>query len=86
MNITLEESVSTDNAKVFGYLEMGLKAIPIILEDLQRNTYGWQHFLVLRALTKHTKLDPGNLPNDHKGDLPKIKEFWLNWARQNKFI
>lgn len=86
MNITLEEAMSDRNKKMCSYFKNGLSSIPLILDDLQNNDFGWQHIILLRSLTKHTKYDPGNLPNEAKGDFEKMKVFWLEWAKKHQAI
>src|SRR3954469_11391388 len=53
---------------------MGKDALPLILEELQREQDHW--FWALKAITGDDPVAPGD-----RGNLPKMTEAWLGWAR-----
>jgi hypothetical protein len=55
-------------------IAMGMAAVPLILDELQRDPDHW--FVALRRITGE---DP--VPDDAQGDLDRMAEAWLNWGR-----
>ena len=60
-------------------IEMGPLAIPLILEELDREVDHW--FPALHALTG---ADP--VPEDSMGDLSAMAEAWLDWGRREGYV
>lgn len=58
---------------------MGLPVLPLILEELQRESNHW--YWALEAITGE---DP--VPADVNGDMRRIREAWLEWGRQHGLI
>jgi hypothetical protein len=58
---------------------MGKEAIPLILEELQRDPDHW--FWALKAITGE---DP--VPRGDRGHLPKMTESWLRWAERHGYL
>lgn len=58
---------------------MGKEAIPLILEELQRDEDHW--FWALKAITGE---DP--VPAGDRGNLPRMTEAWLAWARTHGYL
>jgi hypothetical protein len=58
---------------------MGKDAIPLILEELQREEDHW--FWALQSITGD---DP--VPPSDRGQLPKMTGAWLRWARTNGYL
>lgn len=58
---------------------MGTAILPILFRELQREPDYW--FWALNAITEE---DPTN-PED-AGDLPKMTEAWLKWARNKGYL
>lgn len=57
----------------------GMRALPLILRDLELNGGYW-----FQALQELTNINPVH-PSD-AGRIKKMKEAWLNWGRENKLI
>lgn len=57
----------------------GERAIPLILRDLELNGGHW--FQALQELTHTNPVNPADA-----GRIKKMREAWLNWGRENKFI
>ncbi|HEB33004.1 MAG TPA: hypothetical protein ENI15_19340 [Spirochaetes bacterium] len=75
-------SSDTDIAMHPAYQEiigMGSDAIPMILEELEREPDNW--FWALKAISSE---DP--TPHSLKGNIQKMTEAWLNWGRENNYI
>jgi hypothetical protein len=53
---------------------MGKEAIPLILEEIQREEDHW--FWALQSITGDDPVPPGD-----RGKLPKMTEAWLRWGR-----
>lgn len=59
-------------------IAMGAKALPFIFSCLRQQPDWW--FVALMAITG---ADP--VPVDARGDLPKMTESWLEWAREHGY-
>jgi len=55
---------------------MGEPVLPLLLRDLEQNQTHW--FCALREITGE---DP--IPADAAGNVPKMVEAWLTWAKRN---
>jgi len=58
---------------------MGKEAIPLILEELQREEDHW--FWALKSITG---IDP--VPLGDRGNLPKMTAAWLRWAQTSGYF
>jgi len=58
---------------------MGEKALPLILQELQREPDEW-----FWALTAITGASP--IPTEASGDLAQMAEAWLRWGRERNLI
>jgi hypothetical protein len=54
-------------------MNMGMAAVPLILDDLRREPDHW--FVALKRITGE---DP--VPDEARGDLDRMAEAWLNWG------
>jgi hypothetical protein len=77
----LSSSVGDDHAHMahLAILAMGKPALPLILEELERNGGHW--FLALRLIAE---FDP--VPPEHAGKVSKMREDWIRWGRQNDYL
>jgi hypothetical protein len=57
---------------------MGKEAIPLILEELQRDEDHW--FWALKSITGVDPVPPGD-----RGQLPKMTAAWVRWAQTNGY-
>jgi len=79
---TIFTSSGTDMAMHPAYQQiigMGMEAIPLILAELQREEDHW--FWALKSITG---ADPVVLAD--RGNLPKMTDAWLHWARTNGWL
>lgn len=60
-------------------IEMGDQAVPLILEELEREIDHW--FPALRQLTGASPV-----PEESKGNLTKMRDAWLGWGRGEEYI
>ena len=63
------------------YLEiihMGAEVVPFLLRDLQETHSHW--FCALRTITGANPLTPAEA-----GNIPKMVETWLRWAKDNGY-
>lgn len=58
---------------------LGLPAIPLILEELQREADQW--FWALEAIC-----DEYPVPPDAKGKVQLMAQAWLDWGKQNGYL
>jgi hypothetical protein len=58
---------------------MGLPAVPLILEELQREPNQW--FWALEAIT-----DANPVPPEDGGKVRRMAEAWIAWGKQHGFI
>jgi|SRR4051812_46642484 len=58
---------------------LGMTVVPLILRELERELDHW--FWALAAITRE---DP--VPPEFKGNLPKMRNAWLNWGRQQGYL
>ena len=58
---------------------LGEQAIPLILEELEREVDHW--FPALRELTGTSPV-----PEESKGNLSKMRDAWLNWGKDEAYI
>lgn len=58
---------------------LGPMVIPLILQDLRKNSGYW--FWALRALTRENPV-----PKDDVGRIKKMTEAWLDWGKKNYLI
>lgn len=59
-------------------VQMGPAVVPLLLRELERRSGHWH-----RVLKRITGADPV-APAD-RGNLPRITEAWLRWARENGY-
>ncbi len=57
---------------------LGLAVIPLLLRDLEANETHW-----FSALQRITGARP--VPEDDAGNVPRMVEAWLRWARENGY-
>jgi hypothetical protein len=55
---------------------MGLDVVPLLLRDLEQNETHW--FCALREITGASPI-----PKSAAGDVPKMVESWLCWAKDH---
>ena len=60
-------------------IEMGVAALPLIFQDLQKNGGWW--YPALRTLTGENPV-----PKEAKGKPPLNREAWLEWGRRNDYL
>ena len=60
-------------------IELGEQAVPLILEELARETDHW--FPALRQLTRTSPV-----PADSRGNPAQMREAWLRWGRDHGLI
>jgi hypothetical protein len=58
---------------------MGFEAVPLILEELQRDPDQW--FWALEAITEQ---DP--VPTEAKGKVSLMAEAWVDWGKQRGLL
>jgi hypothetical protein len=79
---TLVTSSGTEMALHPAYQQiigMGKEAIPLILEELQREDDHW--FWALKSITGE---DP--VPEADRGSVPKMTQAWLQWAKRHGYL
>lgn len=69
----------TNNDTYLKIISMGESVIPLILQDLQERGGDWY-----RALRILSDVDP--VSPEVRGDVPKMKEAWLSWGRDKRYI
>ncbi len=58
---------------------MGPDVLPILFRELQKKPGHW--FWALRAITEEDPTQP-----EDAGDLQKMRESWLNWAKDKGYL
>jgi len=58
---------------------MGKQAIPLILNELQKERDHW--FWALEAISRQ---DP--VPEESKGDIEEMTRIWLQWGRERGYV
>jgi hypothetical protein len=58
---------------------LGPPVIPLLLRELEREPAHW--FEALRAITGE---DP--VPREHWGDISAMRQDWLSWGRQHRYL
>ena len=58
---------------------MGLPVVPLILAELRDDPHHW--FWALEAIT-----DADPIPADVRGKVPRMREAWLSWGREQGLI
>lgn len=58
---------------------MGGDALPLVLEDLERNSGYW--YWALKAIS-----DEDPVPAEDRGDIPKMRQAWLEWGRKKGLL
>lgn len=58
---------------------MGLPVVPLILAELRDDPHHW--FWALEAIT-----DANPVPADANGEVPRMREAWLDWGREQGLI
>ncbi|MCI0461252.1 MAG: hypothetical protein L0Z62_30255 [Gemmataceae bacterium] len=58
---------------------MGLSAVPLILEEMQREPDQW--FWALEAITEETPV-----PHEAAGDVTRMTQAWIEWGRKNGYL
>ncbi len=61
-------------------IEMGERALPLILEDLQAEPDHW--FEALVAISDETPY----IPERHKGNLIAVSKAWVEWGKTKRYI
>lgn len=62
-------------------INLGPRILPFIFKDMQKEPYYW--FEALEQLIK-PKIDP--IAAQHYGNMEKMTNDWLNWAKENNYI
>lgn len=75
---SLTDIVSNEN--YHRILKLGEDAIPLILEELKIDP----SIHLLSALTLIAEEDP--VPDEYKGDIRKMAEFWLEWGNKHEYV
>src|SRR5271169_6423726 len=68
----------TKQADYQAIIDLGEPAIPLILDELERETDHW--FVALRAITGENPVRP-----EDQGDLKKMAESWIDWGHRNGY-
>lgn len=58
---------------------MGAPAVPLILQELQREPDHW--FWALEAITQENPVPP-----EAAGRVPQMAEAWINWGKQRGYL
>jgi hypothetical protein len=58
---------------------MGPAAVPLILEDMEKQPYDW--FFALRSITGENPV-----PANAAGDVKRMSALWVAWGKRNGFI
>jgi hypothetical protein len=72
----------TDMTTLPSYREiigMGNQVVPWLLQELEREPGHW-----FNALAAITKADP--VPAQDRGNVDKMTEAWLRWAKDNRYL
>lgn len=59
-------------------ISMGPDVVPLLLRDLERKHTHW--FIALREITGAQPV-----PKDAAGNIPKMAQAWLTWAKDNGY-
>jgi hypothetical protein len=59
-------------------ISLGPDVVPLLLRDLKENERHW--FIALRTIT-----GANPIPKSAAGNIPKMIEAWLTWARENGY-
>jgi len=59
-------------------ISLGQEVVPLLLRDLEENETHW--FLALRQIT-----GANPIPQSAAGDIPKMVQAWLRWAKDNDY-
>jgi len=60
-------------------VEMGLDAVPFLLNDLQQESSFW--FSALREITGENPIK-----SEDKGRVEKMRQAWLDWGREHGYL
>ncbi|MCE0482892.1 MAG: hypothetical protein LV479_01485 [Methylacidiphilales bacterium] len=79
--IGAESSLSkiTGNINYLKIIKLGIRAVPLILKELQSEPAPW--FLALRVLT-----DDSEVGRSTPGDFKKMSEEWILWGKERGYI
>ena len=67
------------NGNLSRIVSLGSAVIPLILRDLERSPKHW-----FNALSVLTGADP--VKEEQVGNMKAMREAWLSWGRQNRFM
>ena len=76
MSNTAQMAMLRPYQKIIG---MGIEAVPLILEELQREPNQW--FWALEAITEENPV-----PAEAAGRVRLMADAWIEWGRQHGFI
>ena len=76
MSNTAQMAILPSYQRIIG---MGMPAVPLILEELQREPNQW--FWALEAIT-----DANPVPPEDAGRVRKMAQAWIDWGKQHGFI
>ena len=68
-----------DNVSYQQIVGLGEKVLPLIFEEMHRRPGHW--FLALQRITRENPIQP-----QHRGNMEKMTDDWLNWGRKNGYI
>jgi hypothetical protein len=60
-------------------IRMGPAIIPLLIDDIERNQNHW--FCALHSISG----GQNPVPPEHAGDVDKMTEAWINWAKTNGY-
>jgi hypothetical protein len=70
--------IMTEHPAHKAIIELGEPAVPLLLEELDREPDHW--FAALRAITGANPVRP-----EDRGDLARMAESWIEWGRSNGY-
>mgnify|MGYP006378308937 FL=1 len=69
----------TRNENYQSIIQLGVRALPLILKDLEETSSFW--FEALEALTGLNLV-----PEEYWGNIPKMTQIWVDWGRRNNYL
>jgi len=69
----------TNNMNYLRIIRIGHEAIPLILQELQREPAPW--FVALRAIS-----EDDSVGRDSPGNFGKMAAAWIQWGKEHRYI
>lgn len=72
-----------NNIDYLAILALGQYAIPTLIDNID---FGWVVYSLLFEITKNNNIKTPVFPIEYSGKFDKVRNYWLNWGKDNGYM